>query len=125
MKYLTIFTLGMILTLGSSAFANTKCVVQISAGGPTISVEFKAAGLATISMYVHSRNTYQATYKHNPQTYSEYAKIEDQSTWKDMPEHLLISWHVRKDAPDNFFTIRGLPFFDHLEFSEVYDCAKI
>ena len=122
MKHLIGMTLGLALILGGSAFAEMKCVVPPSVTSPVISVEFADTGLVEISLHGHSRNIYQAIYKHNSQTYGEYVKIADQSTWKDMPKIFYISWYLRKDAPGDFFRVSGLPGLDYLEFSEFAHC---
>ena len=122
MKKMVFLTIGMVSILGSSAFADMKCVAQATAGNPTVSLEFNANHYYTISMYGHSRNTYKAIYEAATPS-GALKKVVDQSTWNDMPNHLRLTGNLVKVEPGYIYELVGLPV-GKVQFSEYRNCVS-
>lgn len=124
--------LTLLLIAAGSAGATTVCQTRVptSSGSPfgeTYDVKIKN-GLYLISHYGHSRNSYAATYKSTKclQTrvggQCQLTKIQDYSTWKDMPLELIVRSFV-VDGRD-YFSI-GVLDSKFITFSKQNECHNI
>lgn len=125
-----ILTLAVVVT-GSFGKAETVCqafvpISEQSTFGEHYEVKFPGPNLYEISHYGSSRNTYSAVYKVNGGTPTRIGeviylkKIQDNSTWKDMPQKLTIEY---KD----FFAFYGFSvsgFGSHAPSGEVWFSEK-
>ena len=118
---------GLLLLFTGAAHADVKCQTQISSVGAETYVVAITAGrknpVYSVTHYGHSRNTYSAEYTVGIGTTSRSGhtlrlkKIQDHSTWNDMPDTLFI-----QDSFDNAFTLNGLA--EPVYFSAT-DCKDI
>lgn len=108
--------------IGSSAFADMKCITQGLSEVPTIQLEFHANNYYTVSIYGHSRNNYMAIYQRQmPSGFLK--KVVDRSTWSDMPDHLQLFGNLVKTEPGRVYELVGLPVPGRVQFSEQRNCS--
>ena len=124
--------LTLLLIAAGSAGATTVCQTHIpispgSSFGETYEIKIEN-GVYLISHYGHSRNSYAAAYKRAKclQTRAggecQLTKVQDFSTWKDMPSELKIRSYVVDDRDD--FSI-GILDSKFITFSKQNECHNI
>ena len=107
-------------------------------GHLTVDLEAAQNGLYTIGYFGGSRNTYKATYQDVSPTWTlkgrklfripsdrKLQKVDDQSTWKDMPEELLlgIDGLMTIAAPVLQYKLTGL-IPDEVVYFYAADCSQ-